>query len=134
MKKCRSGKWTPLTIGLMVLGFVFFWPLGLAVLAYILWGDEIQDKFYDIRSQVHARGHGMHRSGNVAFDDFRERELKRLQEERRKLDEMRDEFDAYMHDLRRARDQEEFDRFMNRRNATPPDTDPEANGPAGQPA
>ena len=27
--------WTPLTIALMVLGFVFFWPLGLAMLAYI---------------------------------------------------------------------------------------------------
>lgn len=29
--------WTPLTILLMVLGFIMFWPLGLAMLAYILW-------------------------------------------------------------------------------------------------
>ena len=34
--------WTPATIGLMVLGFVVFWPLGLAMLAYILWGDRFE--------------------------------------------------------------------------------------------
>ena len=32
-------QWSPLTIALMVLGFVIFWPLGLAMLAYILWGE-----------------------------------------------------------------------------------------------
>ena len=35
--------WTPATIGLMVLGFVMFWPLGLAMLAYILWGDRLEE-------------------------------------------------------------------------------------------
>ena len=36
--------WTPLTIALMVLGFVVFWPLGLAMLAYIFYtkGGRIQ--------------------------------------------------------------------------------------------
>ena len=33
-------QWGPLTIALMVLGFVVWWPLGLAVLAYILWGER----------------------------------------------------------------------------------------------
>lgn len=28
--------WTPATIALMVLGFIAYWPLGLAMLAYIL--------------------------------------------------------------------------------------------------
>lgn len=32
-------QWGPLSIALMVLGFVVWWPLGLAVLAYILWGE-----------------------------------------------------------------------------------------------
>ena len=32
-------QWGPLTIALMVLGFVVWWPLGLAMLAYILWGE-----------------------------------------------------------------------------------------------
>ncbi len=35
--------WTPLTIALMVLGFVVFWPLGLAMLAYIIWGDRLPE-------------------------------------------------------------------------------------------
>jgi Ser/Thr protein kinase RdoA (MazF antagonist) len=52
------------------------------------------------------------RSGNVAFDDYREKELKRLEEERKRLDEELREFESYMSDLRRARDAEEFDRFM----------------------
>ena len=34
--------WTPATIGLMVLGFFVFWPLGLAMLAYILFGERLQ--------------------------------------------------------------------------------------------
>ena len=32
-------EWSPVTIALMVLGFIIFWPLGLAMLAYILWGE-----------------------------------------------------------------------------------------------
>ncbi len=53
-----------------------------------------------------------YRSGNSAFDDYRAAELKRLDEERRKLEEERREFDRYADNLRRARDKEEFDRFM----------------------
>lgn len=111
--------WTPATIALMVLGFIVFWPLGLAMLAYILWGDRLDG----LKSDVNRAAAGMFRScrraaprtGNVAFDDWRESELKRLAEERRKLDEMREEFDDYMRELRRAKDQEEFDRFMKAR-------------------
>jgi hypothetical protein len=47
--------------------------------------------------------------------------LKRLDEERRKLEEERQEFEAYVQNLRRARDKEEFDRFRNdRANRRPP--------------
>lgn len=129
--------WTPLTIALMVLGFVFFWPLGLGMLAYILWGDHLHKAFSDVRDQFGqgARsmgsefGFGTQRTGNAAFDEYRERELKRLEEERRRIDAMRAEFDEYMANLRRARDQEEFDRFMaERRRAT--GTGPEPTGAA----
>jgi hypothetical protein len=58
---------------------------------------------------------GNSQSGNAAFDDYRERELRRLDEERRKLDEERREFEGYVRNLRRARDQEEFDRFQRER-------------------
>jgi hypothetical protein len=114
--------WTPATIALMVLGFVVFWPLGLAMLAYILFGEKLKTFKKDANDTVDGmcsafkrggrRSNWTHRTGNVAFDDWREAELARLDEERRKLDEMREEFDTYARELRRAKDQEEFDRFM----------------------
>lgn len=119
--------WTPATVALMVLGFVVFWPLGLAMLAYILFGDRfntfkeaanlsVDDVVSKCRSWKAPGVSPMRESGNVAFDDWRKAELARLQEEQRKLDEMRDEFTSYMRELRRAKDQEEFDRFMQDRN------------------
>jgi hypothetical protein len=120
--------WTPLTILLMVIGFIIFWPLGLLMLAYILWGDRIPEIGRHFEGAADdakrewrgfagrtAGGYGFANSGNEAFDAYRERELKRLDEERRKLEEERREFEAYARDLRRARDKEEFDRFMRER-------------------
>lgn len=115
---------TPLTIVLMVIGFIVAWPLGLVMLAYILWGDripEIRRHFDGVKREWSGdrgcgpRGHA--RSGNSAFDDYRAAELKRLDEERRRLDEERRAFEQYVHDLRRARDKEEFDRFMSERDS-----------------
>ena len=121
--------WTPATIALMVLGFMVFWPLGLAMLAYIIWGDRLEGFKADVnratdnfacsfRKSTQGR-HGMRASsGNAAFDDWRDAELARLDQERKKLDEMRCEFDQHMRDLRMARDREEFDRFMANRQAS----------------
>ena len=123
-------EWTPATIALMVLGFVVFWPLGLAMLAYILFGDRLRG----FKRNVNQAADGMfsnfrcgpgrryrsnfNSSDNVVFDDWRKTELDRLEQERRKLDEMRAEFDSYVRELRRAKDQEEFDRFMRERNTS----------------
>ncbi len=96
--------WTPATIALMILGFVVFWPLGLAMLAYIIFGERLRGFKRDANSTADGffagcrRSHGRYRphfsTGNVAFDDWRKAELDRLEEERRKLDEMREEFDT----------------------------------------
>jgi hypothetical protein len=112
--------WTPATVALTVAGFMVFWPLGLAMLAYVIFGD----RFEGFKRDANATVDGMFRScrrgasgfkgqsytGNVAFDEWREKEIERLNEERRKLDELRE--------LRRAKDQEDFDRFMAKRNAS----------------
>ena len=113
---------------MMVLGFMIFWPLGLAMLAYILWGDRLEEFKSDVNRATDNMannfkcrtrwGRRQHHSsstfatGNVAFDDWREAEMARLEEERRKLDEMRNEFDEYLHELRRAKDADEFEEFM----------------------
>ncbi len=130
-------QWGPLTIALMVLGFVVWWPLGLAMLAYILWGevfggsaDKAQGfvnrakawKMENCGPNGHAyRGHWRNSaSGNAAFDDYRAEQLRRLEEERKRLDEEIGAFHEYMANLRKAKDREEFDRFMRERNGNRP--------------
>lgn len=114
--------WTPVTIGLMVLGFIIFWPLGLAMLAYILWGDRLHEQFANHSPRQGRKSHkSRHRhwqrqdTGNFAFDDYRKAEIERLEAERSKLEEERAEFEEFLAVLRRAKDQEEFDRFMSAR-------------------
>jgi hypothetical protein len=152
--------WTPVTIGLMVAGFIVFAPLGFLMLAYIIWGERFhawRDGKASFRDAMNAefKGSGFKsrwsrdcgprtetgdfacgfstskRTGNVAFDDWRDGELERLAQERRKLEALRDEFDAYARELRRAKDQQEFDRFMSER-AAARDASADADaGPAG---
>jgi hypothetical protein len=133
-------QWGPLTIALMVLGFVVWWPLGLAVIAYIIWGEKFggssekaeawmnKSKSW-CRDQNFGSGFGRgpsawrQSSGNAAFDDYRADQLRRLEEERRRLDEEIHEFHEYMRNLRAARDREEFDRFMNDRKSNRSNSD-----------
>jgi hypothetical protein len=123
-------QWGPLTIALMVLGFVVWFPLGLAMLAYILWGEMFggsaeKAEAWAQKSKAWCRdqsfnhkhnGWARHSSGNAAFDDYRAEQLKRLEEERKRLDEEIHAFHEYMRNLRMAKDREEFDRFMRDRN------------------
>ena len=122
-------QWSPLTIILMVLGFIIFWPLGLAVLGYILWGEKFGGSAEKAQAywntgcsyvRSNSKNHGFGRSaftssGNAAFDEYRSEQLKRLEEERARLDAEIDAFHEYMANLRKAKDREEFDRFMNER-------------------
>jgi hypothetical protein len=124
--------WHPITIALMVGGFIVAWPVGLAVLGYILWGEYMGGSaekagraFGRARSWASscAGPRGRDRwgaagfsSGNAAFDEYRAEQLRRLDEERRRLDEEVEAFHEHMRNLRMARDREEFDRFMRERN------------------
>jgi predicted membrane protein len=91
----------------MMIGFVLFWPIGFAILFYIIWSKRMTCcKFRHARSQSHAYS----RTGNSAFDSYREETLKRLEEER-------DAFVRFLEELRSAKDRAEFDQFMvSRRN------------------
>ena len=141
----RSGgsRWTAFEILAMVLGFIVFWPIGLAILGYKFWqrrngGPDLQtlatNKWQDARTMMSANSSwnaswgcgAMKRasrfyaaSGNAAFDEWRTAELARLDEERRKLDEAQREFAEYVDAIRRAKDREEFERFMAERRARP---------------
>ncbi|MGQ0485480.1 MAG: DUF2852 domain-containing protein [Hyphomicrobiales bacterium] len=125
--KCGSGlksRWAAWEVGAVVAGFVVFWPLGLLAL-FLKWKNgEIWPrssegqapwagvKKPDFESWRSYRAYGFASSGNAAFDDYKRTQLQRLEEERRKLQEDQRAFSAYVERLRRAKDQDEFDRFM----------------------
>ncbi len=118
-------------IVLMVLGFVFWWPLGLAMLALILWssgmgcwsnGERWQRKMQRMEEKVERFRDKMERfggnwgrppsSGNRAFDEYRAETLRRLEDEER-------EFREFLQRLRAAKDKAEFDQFMADRRSRP---------------
>jgi len=125
------GRWSPLTVIAMVGGFDIWWPIGLAILAWIIWGDRFdrraaRDAFQRMKGEFGglsraaggwdgSAGWNPSATGNSAFDSYKAETLRRLDEERRRIEEEARAFSEFMANLRRARDQEEFDRFMSER-------------------
>lgn len=96
-------------IAAMVLGFIVFWPVGLAILFYMIAtsrfsGGCSRNRRHDGFRSASAAGS----SGNSAFDAYREETLRRLEEEQQA-------FEAFLKRLRDARDKAEFDQFMEER-------------------
>lgn len=96
----------PAWIVAMVLGFIVFWPLGLALLTYMIWSNRM---FGCSKRSSSSRPVGGS-SGNTAFDAYRAETLKRLEDEHR-------EFMDFLAKLREAKDKSEFDQFMDKRGA-----------------
>ncbi len=125
----------PAWIALMVLSFIVYWPLGLAMLAFLIWSRRMMGcrhhrgagpgpgRWWQDAEGAARRwtGGGYARSsGNWAFDEYRAETLRRLEEEQQ-------EFREFLERLRHAKDKAEFDQFMadrGRRNGGP--TGPEA--------
>jgi Protein of unknown function (DUF2852) len=96
-----------------VLAFILWWPLGLMALA--LWKGGILAGFLASRAERRAARTvrwPARSSGNAAFDEHRDAVLRRLEEERQALDAQQREFAEFLEGLKRAKDREEFDRFM----------------------
>ena len=135
----------PAWIAVMIVGFIVFWPLGLAVLAYLLWSGRMgchargSDRFERKMQRMHEKmdrmrarmggrdwWQGSPSSGNAAFDEYKAETLKRLEEEQ-------DAFHDFLERLRMSKDRQEFDQFMSDRRgkdasatAERPDDRPEA--------
>jgi hypothetical protein len=124
----------PVELVAMILGFVFFWPIGLAILVFKLCGGQFprfagaewQDgpwasgsswarNFWGGSTSSGWQGWSGSRGSNEAFEDYKRSTLERLEAERRKLAEEERAFADFLRELRRARDREEFDRFMQSR-------------------
>ncbi|WP_375254671.1 DUF2852 domain-containing protein [Yoonia sp.] len=98
-----KGAW----IAAMVVSFILFWPIGLALLAYLIWSKRM----FNTSCNGHSRRHSIRKSsGNNAFDAYKSETLRRLEEEQ-------DNFEAFLKRLRDAKDKAEFDQFMQDRAA-----------------
>ena len=133
----------PAWIAVTVLGFIVFWPIGLAILAYLIWSGRMGCWRHSGPGRWHRHGTDRERfagdwwgggrrrdasSGNRAFDEYREETLRRLEEEQ-------EEFQTFLEQLRHAKDKAEFDQFMAERKrrsgwSDAPDAD---DGPAAAP-
>jgi hypothetical protein len=118
----------PVAIAFTVLGFMFWWPVGLALLFYMIgsgrmgcfgrrnraryqkWQDS--SPFGDWKSWASGNSRSAS-SGNYAFDEYKTETLRRLEEEQK-------EFGAFLERLRFAKDKAEFDQFMAERRSRPP--------------
>ena len=116
----------PVAIILVIFGFMIWWPLGLAALAFFIWsrgmgcGHRGMDRWQHKMDRMQARMDQMRErmggggfwqpptSGNKAFDEYRMETLKRLEDEQR-------EFQDFLQRLRFAKDKSEFDQFMSER-------------------
>ncbi len=96
-------KGRPAWIATMVLGFIIVWPLGLAILFYMIWSGRMRcgKRNWDRNYRRERWGD----TGNAAFDEYRAETLRRLEEERTA-------FVDFLDKLRKAKDKAEFDQFM----------------------
>lgn len=101
-----KGAWIAAT----VLGFILFWPIGLGLLAYMIWSKRMFGKSCrsQTRHNTHAAWAAMKPSGNMAFDAYKAETLRRLEEEQ-------GAFEDFLRRLREAKDKAEFDQFMDDR-------------------
>ena len=126
----------PAWITAMIVGFLLWWPIGLGVLAYLIWSGRMgcgrhgemsrwqgrmADRWDRNMERWSREMRGFPSSGNAAFDDYRTETLRRLEEEQR-------EFRDFLDRLRHAKDKAEFDQFMadRRRRSEGPEPQPQA--------
>ena len=110
----------------IVLGFVFAWPVAVAYLVWKFAGYPAPEAARAFVENRWGRGFGpaagwtpgVRSTGNSAFEEYRQGELRRLEEERRRLDEESRAFAGFVEELKRAKDREEFDAFMAKRRAS----------------
>jgi hypothetical protein len=102
---------------LLILSFWVSWPVGVVVLAYLMWSGRLEG-WKRAGLNLWNEGIGPMRppgtdwlrrsSGNSAFDEYRADTLRRLEDEKK-------EFQIFLDRLRAAKDRAEFDQFMSER-------------------
>lgn len=131
-KASRSGPFPrkSIEIGAIVVAFIYWWPLAAAYVAWKVAGYPALGELRSFADRGLPWGSGRTRSrfaaafetskggsttGNRAFDDYRRAEIDRLNAQRRALQEESRAFAEFVEELKRAKDREQFDAFMQKR-------------------
>ena len=101
----ERGKWA--WIAAMILGFILFWPVGLALLFFLIWSGRMKCGKHK-GERWRRMGNTMRSSGNAAFDEYKAETIRRLEEEQ-------EAFKEFLGKLRMAKDKAEFEDFMSAR-------------------
>lgn len=137
----------PAWIAVMVLGFILFWPIGLAILFYLIWSRRMGCGYQSTSPQGGWSGWGDHararwerkmahlqekmarwqacrpREAASSYGGFAPSGNRAFDEYRaetlKRLEEEAKEFRDYLERLRHAKDKSEFDAFMNERRTRP---------------
>ncbi len=135
----------PAWIGAMIVGFVLFWPVGLAMLAFMIWSGRMgcmhNTYFAGDMGAMNSRREEMRNEWRARREEWREMK-RRWKDERRgrwhfghpaaqasgnsafdeykaetlkRLEEEQAEFQDFLDNLRKSRDKAEFDQFMSNR-------------------
>jgi len=121
-RACHKRNWSGTNIFAMVLGFVFFWPVGLLVLFWILTGRNavdlpgaIKDKWLAFRegSDMEFRFSTSDKTDNVVFNEYQQTQYDKIREIKHEISERSKRFVNYREDAQRRADQKEFEAFMN---------------------
>ncbi len=97
----------PVWLAMMVIGFVWFWPLGLAILAYMVWSGQLG---LGGSGAGPLWSFGFWSSGNAAFD-------KHMADARAQLEQERADFKTFIENKLSEKDQAEFAEFSAKRKA-----------------
>ena len=117
--RCDRGKWSPGNIAAMVLGFVFFWPVGLVILYWIISGRNVQElpgavkqKWMQFRGNESVATVHPDDSDNSLFNEFQQTQYDRISEIKEEIRERAQRFREFRDNAQRRADEEEFNRFM----------------------
>ena len=118
--------WSALNIVTIILGFIFFWELGVFLLIWAIIGRDVAEIPALIYREVKKLTNWYQKrtvspSGNKVFDEYQQTQMDRIDEIRKEVSERYDSFRNYKKDRDKVAEKDEFEEFMKKK--------PDVNGP-----
>lgn len=118
---CLRGNWSGFNFAAMVIGFVFFWPVGLLILYWNISGRNVKDLPGAIQEKWSTMAAGSFcgsiepaysNSENSVFDEYQQTQYDRITEIKEEIKNRAHSFRNFRKDLKRRADEAEFKEFM----------------------